>query len=111
MRIVMGSPNVVLNRSHSGNVSARELEDEGLLDILASDYVPSSLLQSLFVLAERSGSLPKALATATANPADALGLSDRGRITPGLRADLIRVRLADGVPIVRGIWVQGRRLV
>ena len=45
-RIVMGSPNVVLGGSHSGNVGAMELWDEGLLDVLTSDYVPGSLLHA-----------------------------------------------------------------
>jgi alpha-D-ribose 1-methylphosphonate 5-triphosphate diphosphatase len=108
MKIVMGAPNVVLGRSHSGNVSATTLADEGLLDILTSDYVPSSLLHAPFILAERGMPLAKAVATVTAEPAATLNLTDRGRIAEGLRADLVRVRLVDGMPIVRGVWVTGR---
>ncbi|GLS34939.1 hypothetical protein GCM10010869_05270 [Mesorhizobium tianshanense] len=109
MRIVMGSPNIVLGGSHSGNVSAAHLADEGLLDILTSDYVPSSLLQAPFVLAERGVLLHDAIAMVTARPADALRFTDRGRISPGLRADLLRVKLVDGVPVIRGIWVAGQQ--
>ena len=50
-----------------------------------------------------------AIAAVTANPAALLGLADRGRLAPGLRADLVRVGLVDGVPVIRGIWVAGQR--
>jgi alpha-D-ribose 1-methylphosphonate 5-triphosphate diphosphatase len=111
MKIVMGAPNIVLGGSHSGNVGAGVLAAEGLLDILASDYVPTSLLHSVFLLAQRGTPLPAAVATVTANPAEVLGFSDRGRIGIGMRADLLRVRLVDGVPVIRGIWVEGRQLL
>jgi alpha-D-ribose 1-methylphosphonate 5-triphosphate diphosphatase len=108
MKIVMGAPNVVLGRSHSGNVSAAELADLGLLDILTSDYVPSSLLHAPFILADRGLPLADAVGMVTSKPADALALGDRGRIATGLRADLVRVRVIDDMPIVRGIWVGGQ---
>ncbi|BAB54655.1 phosphonate metabolism protein PhnM [Mesorhizobium japonicum] len=109
MKIVMGSPNIILGGSHSGNVSALELADRGLLDVLTSDYVPGSLLHAAFALAAKGFDLPEAVAMVTKTPADLLGFSDRGRIAPGLRADLIRVRLVEGVPVIRNIWVAGRQ--
>ena len=109
--IVMGSPNVVLGGSHSGNVGAMQLADEGLLDVLTSDYVPASLLHAAFVLAHKSGDLPRAVATVTSAPAALVGMADRGRIAPGLRADLLRVRVVDGLPVVLGIWAAGRRFM
>jgi alpha-D-ribose 1-methylphosphonate 5-triphosphate diphosphatase len=109
MRTVMGAPNIVLGGSHSGNVSAMELASEGLLDILTSDYVPSSMLHAAFLLADQGYPLHNTIASATSKPADVLGLADRGRIEPGLRADLLRVRLVDGVPVILGVWVGGRR--
>jgi alpha-D-ribose 1-methylphosphonate 5-triphosphate diphosphatase len=111
MQIVMGSPNIVLGGSHSGNASATDLADAGLLDILTSDYVPASLLHAAFILAARGIALPAAIAMVTARPADSIGLSDRGRIAPGLRADLLQVTLVDNVPVIRGIWVAGRRFL
>ncbi|MCJ7799215.1 MAG: amidohydrolase family protein, partial [Polaromonas sp.] len=54
-------------------------------------------------------SLPKAVNTVTRNPARAIGLVDRGELAPGLRADLIRVRLSGDMPIVRGAWHKGER--
>ena len=108
--IVMGGPNLVQGGSHSGNVSAAELARLDLLDIFSSDYVPASLLQSAFLLRDSIGwSLPKAVNTVTRNPAHAIGLHDRGELAPGLRADLIRVRLSGDMPIVRGAWHQGER--
>lgn len=111
MTIVMGAPNVVLGGSHSGNVSAIELAERGLLDVLTSDYVPGSLLDAAFKLTALGLDLPQTIAMVSANPADVLGFGDRGRIAPGLRADLLRVRLVGGVPTIRAIWIAGRRLL
>lgn len=114
---VMGGPNVVRGGSHSGNVSARELARLGLLDILSSDYVPGSLLSAVFALHQRNGTaLPQAVAMVTRNPAVALGLSDRGQIALGLRADLVQIHpfaLPDGSvhPVVRAVWREGRRVL
>ncbi|PST20766.1 phosphonate metabolism protein PhnM [Mesorhizobium plurifarium] len=111
MSILMGGPNVVRGGSHSGNVSAVELAREGLLDILASDYVPGSLLSAAFQLVDTIGlDLPAAVRIISTNPATALGLHDRGAIEAGRRGDLIRVAIADGKPIVRGVWCQGRQV-
>ena len=109
MKIVMGSPNVVLGGSHSGNAGAGELAELRLLDVLTSDYVPASLLHAAFILADKGKTLPEAIAMVTATPAGLVGLSDRGRIAPGLRADLLQVRVVDGLPVIRAIWVAGRR--
>jgi alpha-D-ribose 1-methylphosphonate 5-triphosphate diphosphatase len=48
--ILMGAPNVVRGGSHSGNIAAVDLAREGLLDILSSDYIPSSLLMGALQL-------------------------------------------------------------
>jgi alpha-D-ribose 1-methylphosphonate 5-triphosphate diphosphatase len=81
-----------------------------MLDILSSDYVPGSLLMAAFDLPRRVPGidLSQAVATVTRNPAKATGLTDRGALAPGLRADLVRVRLAGDVPVVRQVWRQGR---
>ena len=54
--------------------------------------------------------LPRALALVTDRPARLAGLADRGRIAPGQRADLVRVRLFDGLPVVRQVWRAGERV-
>jgi alpha-D-ribose 1-methylphosphonate 5-triphosphate diphosphatase len=89
--------------SHSGNLSAREAIEAGLVDCLAADYHPATLLQAAFGLAHgRTLGLPAAVRLVTAGPAAALGLTDRGRIAPGLRADLCLVE-AGPRPRVRGV--------
>jgi alpha-D-ribose 1-methylphosphonate 5-triphosphate diphosphatase len=110
--VLMGAPNVVRGGSHSGNVAAEALARAGHLDILSSDYVPASLLFGAFELARRveGFGLPKALRTVTVNPARAAGLDDRGEIAEGKRADLVRVHLADGQPVVREVYREGRRV-
>jgi len=113
MSVLMGAPNVVRGGSHSGNVSARELAEAGNLDIISSDYIPASMMQSAFFLADvvESISLPQAIRLVSANPARAVGLEDRGEIVAGKRADLVRVQIADHVPIIRTVWREGRRVI
>ena len=112
LAILMGAPNVVRGKSHSGNISATDLVRAGLLDILSSDYVPFAPLQAAFALPQRveGFGLPAALATVTRNPARAAGLDDRGEIAISKRADLVRIRLVGGLPVVRGVWRQGLRV-
>ena len=110
--VVMGSPNVVRGGSHSGNVSAMDLAREDCLDILSSDYVPSSLLHSAFLVHFELGTpLHQALALVTSIPAQYLQMGDRGEIRPGKQADLVRARLVDGYPVVRTVWRQGERVI
>lgn len=110
--IMMGAPNVVRGGSHSGNIAAAELAREGLLDILSSDYVPSSLLMAALQLPEHAEAIDLAAAvrTVTKAPAEAVGLFDRGEIAAGKRADLIRVHIAHDVPVVRSVWREGHRV-
>lgn len=111
MSIVMGAPNLVRGGSHSGNVSALDLAHLDLLDALSSDYVPHALLHAAFLLQERAAwSLPRAVATASLNPARMVGLEDRGAIAIGQRADLVRVRVLDGVPVPMATWRAGNRI-
>lgn len=112
MFICMGGPNFVRGSSHSGNLSARECAEHDLLDILASDYVPLSMLRSAFMLIDDFGWAPqKALSTVAAGPARSLGLNDRGEIAPGQRADLVRVaRRSGGWPVPAEVWREGRRV-
>jgi alpha-D-ribose 1-methylphosphonate 5-triphosphate diphosphatase len=108
-QIVMGSPNVVLGGSHSGNVGAMELAEVDCLDVLTSDYVPSSLLHGAFLVGQRLGDLTTGVRTVTSRPAELLGFDDRGRLEAGLRADIVQVRMVGDLPVVRGVWVAGRR--
>nr|WP_272213295.1 alpha-D-ribose 1-methylphosphonate 5-triphosphate diphosphatase [Marinicella sp. W31]MDC2879241.1 alpha-D-ribose 1-methylphosphonate 5-triphosphate diphosphatase [Marinicella sp. W31] len=113
LSVLMGAPNVVRGKSHSGNIAARDLAAGGVLDILSSDYVPFSLLHAPFILADDGAagvSLAQAIAMVTATPARAAGLDDRGRIAEGLRADLVHVKHTDDVPVVRAVFRAGKRV-
>jgi alpha-D-ribose 1-methylphosphonate 5-triphosphate diphosphatase len=111
MKVIAGAPNIVRGGSHSGNVNAAELVREGLVDAFASDYVPAALVESAFIAVAKCGiTLPQAVAMITANPARMARLSDRGRIETGLRADLLRVRVFEDIPVVRQVWRAGERV-
>ena len=90
--VVMGAPNALRGQSHSGNLSALDALDAGLLDALASDYSPMSMLQAAWQLVRQARlTLPEAVRLITAGPADSAALTDRGRLIVGLRADLVLV--------------------
>jgi alpha-D-ribose 1-methylphosphonate 5-triphosphate diphosphatase len=112
LAILAGAPNLVCGRSHSGNITAAELVEHDLLDIFSSDYVPAALLHAAVLLHTELGwSLPAAMATVTATPADRAGLEDRGELAPGRRADLVRVQVVEGLPVIRAVWRLGERIV
>ena len=71
--IMMGAPNLIRGGSHSGNVSALELAQQDLLDVISSDYVPAALLQSALMLAKLWGDLPRAMRIVSTNPASEIG--------------------------------------
>ena len=111
MDVIAGAPNIVRGGSHSGNVAAAELVAAGAVDAFASDYVPTSLVEAAFRSVETAGiGLPRAVALVTDRPARLAGLADRGRLEPGLRADLVRVRVFEGLPVVREVWRAGERV-
>ena len=108
--VMMGAPNLIRGGSHSGNVAAADLAGADLLDILSSDYVPSSLLSAALALGDIWGDMARGIATVTAAPAAAAGLADRGHLAPGARADVVRVTRIGDAGAVRGVWVQGNRV-
>jgi alpha-D-ribose 1-methylphosphonate 5-triphosphate diphosphatase len=55
-------------------------------------------------------SLPRAVATVSWAPAHAAGLTDRGAIAAGLRADFVRVASVDGLQVPRETYRAGRRV-
>ncbi|MFS2158491.1 alpha-D-ribose 1-methylphosphonate 5-triphosphate diphosphatase [Pseudomonas sp. Pseusp122] len=112
MSVLMGAPNVVRGGSHSGNVAAAGLAQQGLLDILSSDYYPASLLQAAFALAAEDGhcDLPQAMNMVSRAPARSAGLEDRGEIRVGLRADLLQARTQGTLPVIQQVWRQAKRV-
>ncbi|CCQ36110.1 alpha-D-ribose 1-methylphosphonate 5-triphosphate diphosphatase [Natronomonas moolapensis 8.8.11] len=105
MTTVMGAPNLVRGESQWGNLTSIDAADAGVLDVLCVDYHPPSLLAAPFV--DTGEPLPKRVARVTKNPADAVGLQDRGRIAEGARADLVVVDTEE-TPTVSRAFVAGR---
>ena len=89
---------------------ASELDDLGLLDVLSSDYVPSSLLLGAVLLGLRRGNLASGLSTVTAAPAKAAGFNDRGIIKAGYRADLLRFKVIDDIALIKAVYAKGLRV-
>jgi alpha-D-ribose 1-methylphosphonate 5-triphosphate diphosphatase len=112
MQVIAGAPNIVRGGSHSGNVAASDLVRAGAVDAFASDYVPPALVEAAFQTARELGiGLPAAIAMVTETPAAMAGLSDRGRLARGWRADVVRVRLHETLPVVRQVWRAGERVI
>lgn len=113
MAVVMGAPNLLRGGSQSGNVSLRRLLEADLCDILSSDYIPRSPLDAAFAIGFDDSlpqDLPRAIAMATDAPARLAGLTDRGRIAVGLRADLVQVRKVGTHNHIVAVWREGRRV-
>ncbi len=112
LKVLMGAPNLVLGGSHSGNVSAMELVEKNLVDVISSDYVPRSLLQSVFMINHQIGKpIYEAIKLITTNPAKTINLfNDRGSLEVGKRADLITVYDDGIVPHLTSVLIQGRRV-
>jgi alpha-D-ribose 1-methylphosphonate 5-triphosphate diphosphatase len=90
--VVMGCPNVVRGGSHLGWASAARLAEAGICSVLTSDYFYPAMLRAALILAGRGVlDVPRAWALISANPAAAAGLTDRGSIAEGARADLVLV--------------------
>ena len=88
--VVMGSPNVVRGGSHNLNVSAVDLIAMGYCDALASDYhYPSARRAALMLWQNGMRELSDAWSLVSAGPAAVLGLSDRGSLEAGKRADMV----------------------
>jgi len=105
--VVMGAPNVVRGGSHLGWASAAPLAERGLVNVLASDYFWPAMMESAFIMAGRGVlDLPRAWALVSANPAEACGLQDRGRLEAGLRGDVVVVDEARRAPVA--VFAEGR---
>ena len=110
MQVIAGAPNIVRGGSHSGNVAAADL-------VRAARWMPSPPTTcrqpdrgGVPVCARRGSALPEAIAMITDRPARLAGLPDRGRLAAGQRADLVRVRVHEALPVVRQVWRAGERV-
>ena len=110
--VLMGAPNVVLGGSHSGNVSAVELVELDLVDIISSDYVPRSLLQSAFIISRTvQKPLYEVIKYITLNPAKAINLDKQvGSLEIGKEADFLTVYDDGVVPKIIEVYKHGDRV-
>jgi alpha-D-ribose 1-methylphosphonate 5-triphosphate diphosphatase len=108
--IALGAPNAMRGGSHLGSPGAAEMIARGLCDILASDYFYPAMLGAMARLhADRVAPLPALWRLVSLNPARAMGLTDRGYIAPGQRADLLLLDWPEGqTPAPLRTWVSGR---
>jgi alpha-D-ribose 1-methylphosphonate 5-triphosphate diphosphatase len=90
--IVFGAPNVVRGGSHTGWTRASDMIAKGLCSVLASDYYyPAQLLAAFRLAADGVLPLAQAWQLISSAPARAAGLTDRGVLAEGQRADIILV--------------------
>ena len=108
---LFGAPNVLRGRSQSGALSAREAIAAGVAGALCSDYAPQTMLPALGVLTGEMGlGWPQALDLMAGAAARAAGLTDRGEIGLGKRADLIRASDRGGALSASAVWVAGAQI-
>lgn len=109
--IVFGAPNAVRGGSHIGSPSAGDMVEAGLCDVLASDYFyPAMLAAVARLLDERRAPLATLWGLVSSGPAAASGLTDRGRIEAGLRADLVLVDWPEGATPAAKLTLSGGRV-
>lgn len=106
---MFGAPNLLRGESQAGNVRVIDAIDAGVVDALCADYYPNAMLTSVFQHAATSErDLAHCVQMVTAIPAQSAGLTDRGTIEVGKRADLIAVRTISDRPVVKKMWVAGK---
>ncbi|OGO83211.1 MAG: alpha-D-ribose 1-methylphosphonate 5-triphosphate diphosphatase [Clostridiales bacterium GWC2_40_7] len=109
MLTVAGAPNVLMGRSHSGNLSAVEAILDGSIDILCSDYYPPAILHALFKLNNDYGmKLWDCINLVTLNPAKALGIDKEfGSVEEGKKADFLMIEILNGMPSITRVYING----
>ena len=105
----LGAPNIVRGKSHNNNLKAMDAILEDCCDIVCSDYLPSAMIKSMCIVAERINNLNKAVSLFTSNPAKAVGIYDeRGSIKENKKADLVLVDIDSEYPKVVNTIVNGK---
>lgn len=108
MATIYGAPNILRGKSQSGSMKALDAVQANVADCLCADYAPAALILAVFRLPQLAGiGLHEAVKLVSANPADAAGLTDRGRIAPGRRADLVAVADINGLAQAAMVWTGG----
>jgi alpha-D-ribose 1-methylphosphonate 5-triphosphate diphosphatase len=109
MSTIFGAPNILRGKSQSGAIRALDAVQAGVADCLCADYHPATLIVAVFRLPELAGiSLADAVRLVSANPARAAGLTDRGEIAVGKRADLVSVAHINGLVQANAVFSAGK---
>lgn len=109
--ICLGAPNIVRGKSQAGNISAKELLQNGIGNILCSDYYPASILHAVFNLASDLLTLNEAVNMASLNPASAVGIDKQtGSLEVGKEADMLLVDTKSGIPVIKQTFVKGNSI-
>lgn len=112
MYTVMGAPNILLGGSHSGNLSAEVAINHDAVDILCSDYYPSSILHSIFYMYKKGKAIEDMVRLASLNPAKALNIADKtGSIEEGKMADILIVEEKNNLPMIKNVFSSGRMVM
>ena len=110
MFTIAGAPNVLLGKSHSGNLSASEAIKDNCIDILCSDYYPAAMLHSVFILNEKYNmDLCEMFKLITINPAKAVKIDNiLGSIKEGKKADILIIEKLEELPVITSVFVDGK---
>lgn len=109
MSTVFGAPNILRGKSQSGAIKALDAVQAGVADCLCADYHPAALIVAVFRLPELAGiSLADAVRLVSSNPAKAAGMSDRGEVAVGKRADLVAVAQVNGLVQASSVFSGGK---
>ncbi|MBX2885081.1 MAG: alpha-D-ribose 1-methylphosphonate 5-triphosphate diphosphatase [Granulosicoccus sp.] len=107
--IILGAPNVVRGGSHVGAVDASTAIKDGLCDVLTTDYFYATPLKAVCKLAENNpGQLVEFWKLISSNAAKAAGLSDRGSLSPGQRADALAISFENGTASIEAVFIKGQ---
>jgi len=106
---VAGAPNILLGGSHSGNMSAAEAICEDCIDILCSDYYPSAMLHSIFIMNQKYNiPIYDMVNKVSLNPAKAMKIdSQYGSLEKGKKADILIIDVLDGYPVITTVLIDG----
>ncbi|WP_137153703.1 alpha-D-ribose 1-methylphosphonate 5-triphosphate diphosphatase [Rhizobium sp. FKL33] len=111
LAVLSGTPNLLRGKSHTGNVSTRQVIEAGLVSILASDYLPGATIPAIFLYAGAAAlALAKSFNFVGSSPAALLGFADRGALSVGSLADFVRVRQTPDGAVPVETWRAGVRI-
>lgn len=109
MSVVVGAPNILMGKSHSGNLSAMDVIQKGCCGMVCGDYQPWSLLYAFGKLLKLyKFDICAITHLFSTNCADVLNLNTTGKIRTGYDADLIIADFNSRLPVVNKTIAKGK---